>query len=229
VRQPLLLDIVCYLRHQSKLVESQSVASGELYTVGLNLRGQLGLGMTSTITTPTLVRELADKRVVDVACSYFHTVVATPAGELFACGRNDFGQLGTGDTTDWFVPRPVNFFSRSLSARSVLAVACGQHHTVVALSSGGVVAFGKNDHGQLGLGHISDPVLEPSLLAPPLDTVVATQLSCGYHHTAAVTDGGEVYTFGRNDYGQLGLGHKKHMPSPAVSGASKALSLVDGD
>lgn len=174
--------------------------------------------MTGTVMAPTLVRELADTRVAEVACSYFHTVMATTAGELFACGRNDFGQLGMGDTTDWFVPRPVGYFLRGLGARSVLAVACGQHHTVVSLSGGGVVAFGKNDHGQLGLGHVSEPVLEPALLAPPLDSAVATQLSCGYHHTAVATKGGEVYTFGRNDYGQLGLGHKTHMPRPTVGG-----------
>ena len=42
------------------------------------------------------------------------------------------------------------------------------------------------------------------------------QLSCGYYHTAVITEDGAVYTFGRNDYGQLGLGHKLHMARPTV-------------
>lgn len=106
-------------------------ASGELYTVGFNMRGQLGLGSTASVPEPTLVEAMMGHRVVDVACSYFHTVIVTSDGRLFACGRNDFGQLGIEDANDQLVPRPVSYFDR----RPVLAVACGQHHTVVAMST----------------------------------------------------------------------------------------------
>ena len=88
---------------------------------------------------------------------------------------------------------------------------------VVGLGDGGVVAFGKNDHGQLGLGSTSERVVSPTRLAPPLDRAMVPQLSCGYHHTAIVTIDGAVYTFGRNDYGQLGLGHRLHMSRPTVN------------
>ncbi|OWZ21506.1 RCC1 and BTB domain-containing hypothetical protein [Phytophthora megakarya] len=187
-------------------------ANGNLYTVGFNMRGQLGLGTATTVTEATLVEELSGKRVVDVGCSYFHTAIIMDNGELHACGCNDYGQLGSGDHSGQLVPRPVEYFFR----RPVLAVACGQHYTVASLRDGGVVAFGKNDHGQLGLDSISEPVLQPTRLASPLDRAVVPQLSCGYHHTALVTENGAVYTFGRNDYGQLGLGHKLHMARPTV-------------
>ncbi|KAG2790486.1 hypothetical protein PC129_g780 [Phytophthora cactorum] len=185
-------------------------ANGNLYTVGFNMRGQLGLGTATTVTKATLVEELAGKRVVDVACSYFHTAIAMDNGDLYACGCNDYGQLGLGDHSGQLVPRPVEYFFR----HAVLAVACGQHYTVASLRDGGVVAFGKNDHGQLGLDRVSEPVLQPTRLAQPLDSAVVPQLSCGYHHTAIVTEDGAIYTFGRNDYGQLGLGHKLHMARP---------------
>lgn len=106
-------------------------ASGTLYTVGFNSRGQLGHGTTTSTAEPTAVQELSGKHVIDVACSYFHTAVVTAEGELYACGRNDFGQLGTKDGVDKHVPHPVSYFFR----HPVLAVACGQHHTVVALST----------------------------------------------------------------------------------------------
>ncbi|ETN13551.1 hypothetical protein, variant 20 [Phytophthora nicotianae INRA-310] len=185
-------------------------ANGNLYTVGFNMRGQLGLGTATTVTEATLVEELVGKRVVDVACSYFHTAIVIDNGDLYACGCNDYGQLGLGDHSGQLVPRPVEYFFR----RPVLAVACGQHYTIASLRDGGVVAFGKNDHGQLGLDRVSEPVLQPTRLAPPLDRAVVPQLSCGYHHTAIVTEDGAVYTFGRNDYGQLGLGHKLHTARP---------------
>ncbi|ETN13531.1 hypothetical protein PPTG_08323 [Phytophthora nicotianae INRA-310] len=187
-------------------------ANGNLYTVGFNMRGQLGLGTATTVTEATLVEELVGKRVVDVACSYFHTAIVIDNGDLYACGCNDYGQLGLGDHSGQLVPRPVEYFFR----RPVLAVACGQHYTIASLRDGGVVAFGKNDHGQLGLDRVSEPVLQPTRLAPPLDRAVVPQLSCGYHHTAIVTEDGAVYTFGRNDYGQLGLGHKLHTARPTV-------------
>ncbi|KAL7693108.1 putative regulator of chromosome condensation 1/beta-lactamase-inhibitor protein II [Plasmopara halstedii] len=185
---------------------------GNLYTVGLNTCGQLGLGTATSIAEASLVKGMAGRRVVDVACSYFHTAIVTDDGHLFACGCNDFGQLGMGDHSSQLIPRLVEYFLRC----PVLAVACGQHFTVVSLKDGGVVGFGKNDHGQLGLDCMSEPVLEPTRLASPLDKAVVPQLSCGYHHTAIVTEGGALYTFGRNDYGQLGQGHKRHMAKPTV-------------
>ncbi|UIZ23038.1 hypothetical protein KXD40_003811 [Peronospora effusa] len=187
-------------------------ADGNLYTVGYNKNGQLGLGTATNVAEATLVRELAGKRVVEVSCSYFHTAIVIDNGDLYGCGCNDYGQLGLGDYNGQLVPQPVEYFFR----HPVLAVACGQHYTVASLRDGGVVAFGKNDHGQLGLDSTSEPVLYPTRLAPPLDRAMVPQLSCGYHHTAIVTVDGAVYTFGRNDYGQLGLGHKLHMFRPTV-------------
>ncbi|CAI5745069.1 unnamed protein product [Peronospora destructor] len=187
-------------------------ANGDLYTLGHNKNGQLGLGTAMNATEATLVRELAGKRVVDVSCSYFHTAIVMDNGDLYGCGCNDYGQLGLGGYNCQLVPQPVEYFFR----HPVLAVACGQHYTVASLRDGGVVAFGKNDHGQLGLGSTSEPVLYPTRLAPPLDRAMVPQLSCGYYHTAIVTVDGAVYTFGRNDYGQLGLGHKLHLSRPTV-------------
>lgn len=105
------------------------LASGVVYTVGFNGRGQLGHGTTVTAHEPLPVQELMGKHIVDVSCSYFHTMMITVEGELFACGRNDSGQLGTGDGIDRYAPFPVSYFANL----PVLAVACGNHHTVVSL------------------------------------------------------------------------------------------------
>nr|CCA15086.1 RCC1 and BTB domaincontaining protein putative [Albugo laibachii Nc14] len=186
--------------------------SGALYTFGFNSRGQLGHGSTNPITTPTKIKDLASYHVVEVACSYFHTIVMTMEGTLYAFGRNDLGQLGIDDGMDRHVPVPLTYFN----SRPVLAVACGQHHTVVSLTNGGVVAFGKNDHGQLGTGYTLDYHASPSLLAAPLDSLVVPSLACGYYHTIALAEHGSVYSFGRNDYGQLGHGHRHHLSEPTL-------------
>ncbi|KAJ0407991.1 hypothetical protein P43SY_000195 [Pythium insidiosum] len=203
--------------------------SGQLYTFGFNSRGQLGHGTTSSVAVPTLVEALADRRVVDVACSYFHTAIVTEDGGLYTCGRNDFGQLGLPSSGhDRLLPTLVS----SLRSHHAQMVSCGQHHTVVAVSSGGLFAFGKNDHGQLGVGSEAVSLVStPSRVSAPLgdDGHQVVSLACGYYHTAVVTEDGTVWTFGRNEYGQLGLGHKRHVPIPTYDVFSALLEFLYTD
>ena len=167
--------------------------AGELYTWGYNARGQCGQDSTNPITEPTRVAALSTKVVRLVASSYFHTVVATESDEVWAFGRNDFGQLGIADGHDKHAPTLVS----SLRDRQVLAIACGQYHTVLSLAYGGCYAFGKNDYGQLGL-ESPDVRATPVLISEPLSDEVVTQLACGYYHTLALTGEGKVYSFGRS-------------------------------
>jgi alpha-tubulin suppressor-like RCC1 family protein len=94
-------------------------------------------------------------------------------------------------------------------------VAAGHAHTVVVLSNGRALSCGKNDYGQLGveaatsrgtLGLIPLAYCSGEGAADGGGTRVV-QVSCGYYHTVLVTSSGGLRACGRNDYGQLGLGH----------------------
>ncbi|RLN50999.1 hypothetical protein BBJ28_00024649 [Nothophytophthora sp. Chile5] len=140
------------------------------------MRGQLGLGTSASVTEPTLVQELAAKRVAYVACSYFHTAIVMDDGELFVCGCNDYGQLGTGDHNGHTVPRPVGFFFRrppveSLARVRITQVSCGCYHTLALSDDGKVFPFGRNNHGQLGL-ETSVDCLSPQLISALRDKIV---------------------------------------------------------
>ena len=78
-------------------------------------------------------------------------------------------------------------------------------HSVALTHSGNAYVWGSNKEGQLGLG---DEAEEISYTAERLcfekDTV--KDISCGYYHTAMVTESGDLYTFGEADGGKLGLG-----------------------
>ena len=192
---------------------------GELYSCGYNARGQLGLEHITHVCTPKLVRSLAAVRVTKVACSYYHTIVATENDVVYAFGRNDFGQLGCGTEEDTSAPKPVD----ALRGRHVLSIACGQYHTIVACEAPhGVVAFGKNDYGQLG---VHSPNAEPKLVPTPLGPITGTgdgemlsvtQVACGYYHTVGITEDGKVFSCGRNDYGQLGHGDRQSVRGPRL-------------
>ena len=63
--------------------------------------------------------------------------------------RGDFGRLGHGTSSDQTIPRAIT----ALAAVPVAKIACGDNHTLVASTTGELYAFGRNQNGQLGLGH----------------------------------------------------------------------------
>lgn len=186
---------------------------GAVYAWGYNDRGQLGLGSTiSKSHTPRMIESLREKyQIATAAVSYHHSAVVSSAGELLTFGMNDCGQLGLDNAQHQHTPQLVD----ALASQVVVKVACGLYHTVAVTASGEVYAFGKNDYGQLGLGHarnIKVPALVKIALGEADEKVV--DVSCGYYHTVVVTEKGKLITWGRNDYGQLGIGSKDHKNTP---------------
>ncbi|XP_030007491.1 probable E3 ubiquitin-protein ligase HERC6 [Sphaeramia orbicularis] len=85
-------------------------------------------------------------------------------------------------------------------------MACGQDHCLVVNATGGVFSWGAGEDGQLGL--LPDPECDqyrPSGVPLPLPVPVI-QVACGNSHSLALTKGGDVFSWGQNSHGQLGLG-----------------------
>ncbi|TMW60609.1 hypothetical protein Poli38472_000651 [Pythium oligandrum] len=188
-------------------------ADGSVYSWGYNDRGQLGLGSTiSKSHTPRLVESLREKYVITCAAvSYHHSAVISSVGELLTFGMNDCGQLGLDHTQHQHTPQLVD----SLSSHVITKVACGLYHTIAVTATGELYAFGKNDYGQLGLGHarnVKIPTLVRVMIGDSDEKII--DVSCGYYHTVAITEKGKLMTWGRNDYGQLGIGSKDHKNAP---------------
>ena len=154
-------------------------ADGQLYSFGYNYRGQLGVDSTSSVFVPQLVQLGKDagrkRKVKNVSCSYYHSIILCEDGDMYAFGRNDFGQLGIGDTADRKTPTRID--TSVLHGAGVKAFSCGQYHTLVVTARGAMYACGKNDYGQLGLSSSESQrrltvVRAPSLL---IDNGGATQ------------------------------------------------------
>jgi RCC1 and BTB domain-containing protein len=74
---------------------NKSLGSGAAYSFGFNVKGQLGHGDQNSLSVPKLIENLSRKCVTTVALSYYHTIFSCGNDlETFACGRNDYGQLG---------------------------------------------------------------------------------------------------------------------------------------
>lgn len=195
---------------------------GLAYSWGYNDRGQLGHeNLTSKIHIPKLIESLKDKKIGFAAVSYHHSAVVTAAGELYTFGMNDCGQLGLDHTQHQSTPQLV----KALDGHEVAMVSCGLYHTILCTVAGELLSCGKNDYGQLGLGH-SRQVKVPTLAAVPNETIC--YVACGYYHSIAVSTSGRAFSFGRNDYGQLGVGSKVHQSIPTLVPLSANTRVVRG-
>lgn len=128
--------------------------------------------------------------------------------EVITCGRNDTGQLGLGDNLDHAQLHKVSF--SSLHRHKVLLLATGTHHTLALTTheSTPLFGWGWGKYGQLGTSS-SSSVLSPTAipLASQLEGASVIDISAGYGHSALVTSSGKLFMTGRNNMGQLGLGH----------------------
>lgn len=117
-----------------------------LWCWGSNDVGQLGLGDTTDRDTPTQVGSGTDWTVISTGAQ--HTCATRLSHTLWCWGSNHDGQLGLGDRIDRHAPTEV---SRDSTWVRVSAGTDG-YHTCGIQPNHSLWCWGRNDHGQLGLG-----------------------------------------------------------------------------
>jgi hypothetical protein len=154
---------------------------------------------------PRLLQDLSSKGVVSVSANHYHTAFVTKDGELFTCGKGEYGKLGHGDESDQKTPKRVE----ALVGKKVTMVSCGRDHTALCTKNGRMHTFGKGKQGQLGHGLGLLEGLE-NKFSPAVLTLVGkyiTQVQCGIFHTMALTSTGHAFTCGTTQSGRLGHGY----------------------
>ncbi|CAE8657066.1 unnamed protein product [Polarella glacialis] len=200
---------------------------GQIYTWGFCTHGQLGLkeqilGAREYIEVPThcgVGSVLSDIEVKAAACGHFHTLVVDSRGNLYSFGRNDRGQLGRGDDCEGTekpgaVPRRLKILSTSI----ISDVTCGAFHCLAVTVDGALLSWGWNKSGQLGRRTSYQSDAEPGFVAILEAKNAAGMLrsvAAGLGHSAAVLSTGQVFTWGSNAHGQLGVGHVVQPPNVA--------------
>ena len=123
-------------------------ADGELYAWGWNNNGQVGDGTTTRRTSPVRIGTSANNtNWVKIAAGYAHSLAINAAGELYAWGWNDSGQVGDGTTTRRTSPVRI---STSTNNTNWVKIAAGYEHSLAINTAGEFYAWGYNYHGQLG-------------------------------------------------------------------------------
>ncbi|MCW8410428.1 chromosome condensation regulator RCC1 [Legionella sp. PATHC035] len=176
---------------------------GRVLAVGSNLRGQLGLGQdikqVSELTEVTALKE----RVSHIATGFTHAIFLGESGKVYGLGRNEEKQIAPdSDDLSIYVPTPLEI---QATAKNVFA----QDHTSALIFTGDspdkAFKIMGNPLNAYPFKHtivfLSDWLPTPSSDIEVADIAVNNQQRCA----VLLTTNGEVYVYGNNESGLLGL------------------------
>jgi alpha-tubulin suppressor-like RCC1 family protein len=158
----------------------------------------------------------------DVAAGQYHMLFLRPNGTVWAWGSKQFGQTGTGvgsSSSKDLTPVQV------LGLPKIKAIAAGGYHSLALDENGLVYAWGQNSSGQLGTGSTGAPQGTP-VQVPGLSTISA--IAAGENHSLAMGANGEIWAWGTNSNGQLGLGVLSGGTYPTYYPTPAQVSIQDG-
>jgi len=202
--------------------------TGKVYACGWSADGQTGLGHYNNESLPTIVKgDIQGENIVKVVSSADCVLALNDKGEVFGWGNSEYGQLLL-DSDKYQVNVPKKLPLKSVGNITDIG-ATGS--ACIALNDEGVVfVWG---YGILGKGpeinHSREPTHIPPILFGRNQYNTETRVKYVYSslfHMAAITTEGNLYTWGKNKWGQLGLGHIKDQYFPLQVSVGAAVRRV---
>ena len=188
---------------------------GGAWCWGNNRDGELALGHTVAQPHPTAAS--TTERFTSISSGVAHVCGVTSTGGLLCWGYNAFGQLSiTGGSRS--IPTQVS------SVSNVKEVAAGGDFTCILNVTGAVSCWGSNAGQVLGLPANVAATPTPNPLS---SSAVFTSISAGLRHACAITTAQQVYCWGDNGGGQLGIGTSEpSSPAPTMIASSRLFTRV---
>ncbi|KAL3357982.1 hypothetical protein AABB24_015222 [Solanum stoloniferum] len=174
----------------------------------------------SLSASPCIVELDPGVKITSVAAGGRHTLALSDVGQVWGWGYGGEGQLGLGSrikivASPHLIPcldasshdgpdRSLGSQKHKALGSYIKSISCGGRHSAVITDTGVLLTFGWGLYGQCGLGNTND-VLRPTCVSSLLNTRIEA-VAGGLWHSVCLCDHGRVYTFGGNQFGQLGLG-----------------------
>ncbi|GAA4389062.1 hypothetical protein GCM10023186_36080 [Hymenobacter koreensis] len=184
---------------------------GTLWAWGSN-QGQFGDGTTTSRNVPTRVGTLTTWQSISAAAGVAHGIRTD--GSLWGWGSSGFGQVGDGTTTVRLSPVQIG------TATNWQSVSDGSSYALATRTDGTLWSWGRNTEGQLGNGSTGTGRTSPGQVGSGT-TWLAAQGGAG--HSLALRQDGTLWSWGRNDSGQLGIGSSSTPPLAVPRQAGTAL------
>jgi len=218
-------DVSCGKEHCLLLTET-----GQVFSWGGGTRGQLGHGTLASEDSPRLIMALDGMKIKKIAAGGWHSAVISEFNDLYMFGWNESGQLAMPTN----LARPAECFS---AVEKLLMACCTMQAEDAAVPRGDTEdteVYRKHgdeadsvcqlmDQEKEGLSCYAPAACENSneyVMVQPLPMLVnisgkngsessVVDVGCGSRHTVCLTLGNNLWSFGWNKYGQLGLGDTK--------------------
>jgi alpha-tubulin suppressor-like RCC1 family protein len=171
---------------------------GTVWAWGYNTSGQLGTGNKTDSGIPVQVEGLYNVTAISAGNDF--SVALDRFGYVYAWGDNSKGQLGNGTTDASLTPVKIP------NLNGVKAIAAGASHVIAISKYNSTIGWGDNSFGQLGIGSSGNFMSQPTL-TNAVTSVKA--IAAGSSFSMALTDYGNVWTWGSNLRGQLANGNTK--------------------
>ena len=192
-----IMDIACGISHCLAITYTY-----QLFTWGDGLNGKLGHGKTNNYNKPkSLTISGSDFKVLYISAGYSHSAAITTDHELYTWGDGAYGKLGHGCVANELVPRHVD----DLKLLKILRVSCSAFHTLCCTIKGETYAFGGGQYGKLGIDVDEMQDRSSPKLIDALEDIKIVELAAGPYHSLAKDDKGNIYAWGNNRSGRLGI------------------------
>ncbi|XP_013914272.1 PREDICTED: Williams-Beuren syndrome chromosomal region 16 protein [Thamnophis sirtalis] len=188
---------------------------GDVYSCGWGADGQTGLGHYDIVSVPTkLGGDIAGVRITQVTTYGDSCLAVSETGELFGWGNSEYLQLSSvTETTQVNVPRHLHF-----GVGKVKEASCGGTGNAILTEEGHVFVWG---YGILGKGPDLMETAVPEMIPPSLfglsdfnPDICVDRIRCGLNQFAAITNHGELFIWGKNVRGCLGIGRMEDQYFP---------------
>ena len=195
-------------------------SDGKIYVWGGNAYGQFGNGVTTTssvvpVAVKTVGTPMEGKQIVQVSNSGgAHMLALASDGTVYAWGGNGDGRLGNGTTNNSNVPIAVKTTGTPMDGKTITQIAAGGGHSLALASDGTAYGWGLDGNYQIGSPGAVDKSIPNEVTIPAGKAIV--QIAAGFLHSLALASDGTIYSFGGNNYGQLGRSTSTSNPHSIV-------------
>lgn len=199
--------------------------SGQLFAWGSNLGGQLGnnsyaassyipINLSATQFDGGALNPLYGLTFQSATAVFNYSYAIDSAGQLYAWGDNFYGQICIDIPGE--IRIAVNLSTAliwpTITDKNIKMIAGGESHSLAIASTGELYAWGNNTNGQVGNNSVSIVRTPVNLSNTQFSGGVTNELyekvfrtiAAGTAHSLAIDSSGQLYTWGYNDYGQLG-------------------------
>ena len=192
-------------------------ANGSVWGCGYNANGQLGLGDEKSRSDGIPVQITNLPKIISATALSTSSVFLDSEGSVWVCGKNEYGELGLGDTIN------RNNAEKIRGIPLIKSVAGGYSHSLFLDCEGSVWACGCNQNGQLGLGDRRNRSKPEKIGGLP-----AIKSMAGGWYSIFVDEEGNVWVCGANYAGELGMGHTTTISSPQKNNNLSGIIAVGG-